>query len=272
MPSRAGWMCCRPPARLQTPESHYTETMASAAGLVGSTVRRGPRPCDRASERWRADAQSRATKAIMAEPGVSMNWDVIVVGGGVIGLSVAWELSRHGVSVCVVDRQQPGREASWAGAGLLPPGNLEVDLGPEQRLRAFSAALWREWVAGLFDASGVDSGYRESGAVEVADEEVSLTDTAAAYADERIAVHWLRGREVQRIEKGLAPEIGQALWVPSFCQVRNPHHLRALHVACARAGVAIIPDRAAVRWDVERGRIRSVELAGGERIAAERYV
>jgi glycine oxidase len=49
--------------------------------------------------------------------------DVIVVGGGVIGLSVAWELAGQGVAVAVLEQGDFGREASWAGAGILPPGN-----------------------------------------------------------------------------------------------------------------------------------------------------
>ena len=47
--------------------------------------------------------------------------DVLIVGGGVIGLSLAWDLAKHGQSVHVIDQAEPGREASWAGAGILPP-------------------------------------------------------------------------------------------------------------------------------------------------------
>ena len=50
--------------------------------------------------------------------------DVIVIGGGVIGLSIAWELAGQGLSVRVLDKSGLGQEASWAGAGMLPPGNL----------------------------------------------------------------------------------------------------------------------------------------------------
>lgn len=52
--------------------------------------------------------------------------DVAVVGGGVIGLSIAYFLAKAGVRVEVLDRGDFGREASWAGAGILPPGNMEA--------------------------------------------------------------------------------------------------------------------------------------------------
>ena len=61
--------------------------------------------------------------------------DVVVVGGGVIGLSIAWELSRHGVSVKVLEQSEFGAEASWAGAGILPPGNPDAAVHPYDRLR-----------------------------------------------------------------------------------------------------------------------------------------
>ena len=70
--------------------------------------------------------------------------DVIVVGGGVIGLSTAWELASHGATVKVIDQGMIGREASWAGAGMLPPGKLAGETSGEGRLRALSCELWPE--------------------------------------------------------------------------------------------------------------------------------
>lgn len=55
-----------------------------------------------------------------------MSTDVVIVGGGVIGLSLAWQLAGQGRDVTVLDKQQTGREASWAGAGILPPDILPV--------------------------------------------------------------------------------------------------------------------------------------------------
>ena len=54
------------------------------------------------------------------------NWDVIVVGGGIIGLSISLELKKHGAAVLVVERGEPGREASYAAAGMLADTPIEL--------------------------------------------------------------------------------------------------------------------------------------------------
>ena len=93
--------------------------------------------------------------------------DVVVVGGGVIGMSIAWELSRHGVSVKVLDQSVFGREASWAGAGILPPGNADAATHPYDRLRGESCRLWPDWSAQLRELTGIDNGFRNCGGLEI---------------------------------------------------------------------------------------------------------
>src|SRR5437588_10175817 len=96
--------------------------------------------------------------------------EVVIVGGGVIGLSIAYALAREGISSAVLDRRELGREASWAGAGLIPPPS-EASTGllpPAGRLRAWSAALFPQWSASLREETGIDNGFRKSGGVDVA--------------------------------------------------------------------------------------------------------
>ena len=93
--------------------------------------------------------------------------DIVIVGAGVIGLSTALRLVQHGLRVLVVDRQEIGREASWAGAGMLPPGNLDFAETPEARLRAYSHQLWGKFIEELHDLTGVDTGYCRCGVVEL---------------------------------------------------------------------------------------------------------
>ena len=74
-----------------------------------------------------------------------MMHDVLIVGGGVIGLSLAYELAGRGQRVQVIDRGELGREASWAGAGILPPANKATALHPYDQLRALSFDMHAEW-------------------------------------------------------------------------------------------------------------------------------
>src|SRR5476651_504603 len=96
-----------------------------------------------------------------------MNSDVLIIGGGVIGLSIACELAGEGVSVAVLEQGQMGQESSWAGAGILPPGNPKLARSPEARLRAASHVLWPVLSALLQEETGIDNGFRRSGGLEV---------------------------------------------------------------------------------------------------------
>src|SRR5215471_17174896 len=92
------------------------------------------------------------------------SWDAIIVGAGIIGLSLARELRRHGMSVLVIERGEPAREASYAAAGMLAPwgGDLPPSL---QRLAIASARMYPEFVAEVEDESGHKVDLRDQGAI-----------------------------------------------------------------------------------------------------------
>ncbi len=80
--------------------------------------------------------------------------DVVIVGGGIIGLSVAWELAKSGAGVTLVDQSTPGTEASWAGAGMIPPGDRDGEAS--HALAAWSSKLWPALTEELRDQTGID--------------------------------------------------------------------------------------------------------------------
>jgi glycine/D-amino acid oxidase-like deaminating enzyme len=96
-----------------------------------------------------------------------LDTDVLIVGGGLIGLSIAWELRRKGWRTAVLDRSTPGREASWAGAGMLSP-YAESFPSPFWRSEAERAlALYPDWVEALARESGVAIDFERSGTLEI---------------------------------------------------------------------------------------------------------
>ncbi|HVK19064.1 MAG TPA: FAD-dependent oxidoreductase, partial [Fimbriiglobus sp.] len=92
--------------------------------------------------------------------------DVAVVGGGVIGLTAAYELAKEGLTVEVLDRGPLGAEASWAGAGIIPPGNPDRAATPIDRLRALGSVGMPPLAAELRETTGIDTGYRRCGGIE----------------------------------------------------------------------------------------------------------
>lgn len=163
--------------------------------------------------------------------------DVTILGGGVIGLAIARELARAGQSVRVLERSDFGQEASWAGAGMLPPGQREARQSAESSLRGLSASLWPVWGAELVDDSQIDIGYRVTGALYLFADGAQRDTSLATWRGEGVPAEALSSDEIATIEPALA-EAGQpGLLLPTQAQVRNPRYLKALHADCVRRGV-----------------------------------
>ncbi|HEX4130497.1 MAG TPA: glycine oxidase ThiO [Pirellulales bacterium] len=191
--------------------------------------------------------------------------DCLIVGGGVIGLSIAYELAGAGVRVRLVERQAIGREASWAGAGILPPPGQPDPSDAHGQLAALSHALHRAWAEELRSLTGIDNGHRRTGAIYVAHDREQQRSLEAQQ------VHWRRDRveheplstgELSRIE----PELVRAecaFHLPDECQIRNPWHLRALAAACLLRGVEISEGVQATDFIVRNSRIDGLCTSAG---------
>src|SRR4051812_8857691 len=120
--------------------------------------------------------------------------DVLIIGGGVIGLSLAWDLARHGRSVHVIDQGEPGREASWAGAGIIPAAKQHPWQHPYEQLRGLASELQPRWAENLRSITGIDNGYRRCGGLNLArtpGEAAALAGWAGLMAEEGIDVERL---------------------------------------------------------------------------------
>lgn len=193
------------------------------------------------------------------------HFDVAVIGGGVIGLSLAWELLRRDARVVLVDRGEiePGRidsrsrsdQSSWAAAGILPPSNFDRATDPIDRLRGYSHALWPLWCNQLLDATGIDPGLRRCGGLYLAESrgEAALMAGMIAYWRELnvdcqpISVEQLRSRfpylrdwiaDHAWLNRSADPVAGW--WLADEYQVRPPRLLAALARACRNAGGRLI--------------------------------
>ncbi len=182
--------------------------------------------------------------------------DVLIIGGGVIGLSLAWDLARHGQSVQVIDRQEPGREASWAGAGILPAASRATALHPYDQLCGLASELHPRWAEELRSLTGIDTGYRRCGGIYLARTPGEAAALAAWAQDQRQL-----GIEVERLS---AQTFGRfAYFLPQESQLRNPRHLQALLAACQLAGVEITTHVEASEIVLDSGRIAAVETNHG---------
>ncbi len=164
--------------------------------------------------------------------------DVAIIGGGIIGLTSAYFLANAGLSVAVYDRGDLGKEASWAGAGIIPPGDPQRAATPADKLRGIGSVRFPQLSAELRDLTGIDNGYRTCGGIEfLTAEDEGVTDVWRA---EGIAFERMTLEEARRIEP-LGDIEGEPHLLPACAQVRNPWHLRALIAACAACRRETVP-------------------------------
>jgi glycine oxidase len=195
--------------------------------------------------------------------------DVLILGGGVIGLTTGWFLAEAGLRVAIVDKGDFGQQASWAGAGIISPGDPSHARTPLEQLRAHSSAMYPALSRTLREKTGIDNGYFVCGGLELFD---SAADAPSdEWRGEGIDFHEVGTDQLQRLQPGLGPHTDRAYYLPDMAQVRNPRHVRALKTACAGRGVELRSD-CPVRRIVRQGeRIEAVETDQG-RLTAGRYV
>jgi len=186
----------------------------------------------------------------------------VVIGAGVIGLSIAWRLAQAGCQVTVYDRAKAGQGASWAAAGMLAAA-VETEPGEESLLALTleSQKLWPGFAREIEAASGISVGYRPEGTMVVAltrDDAEQLRHSYEFQKGLGLDLDWLSGAEARRREPHLRPGIPGAVLSPRDHQVENRLLGCALAEAARRSG-AVLYEHCPVREiDLSGGRARGV--------------
>ena len=202
----------------------------------------------------------------MAQP------DVLVIGGGVIGASIAYYLSEQGTSVTLLERGRAGGHASLASAGLLHPMQ---SAGVPEPLRAFSAAsfaLFPGLVARLRELTGIDPEFQPNGWLKVASNQDEAAELRAREMPDAMAreygLEYLSGEEARALEPALSPVIVAAIRFPRGAHVYVPSLLQAYTHAAARLGATVRRGVEVVELRVERNRVAGARTADGEEVLA----
>ncbi|MCX0243405.1 glycine oxidase ThiO, partial [Streptomyces drozdowiczii] len=200
--------------------------------------------------------------------------DVLVIGGGIIGLVTAWRAARRGLAVALAD-PEPGGGAARVAAGMLA-AVTELHYGEETLLglNLASARRYPAFTAELEEASGQDIGFRACGTLAVAldaDDRAHLRELHELQRRSGLESEWLTGRECRRLEPMLAPGVRGGLRVDGDHQVDPRRLAAALLTACERAGV-VFHRRRADRLSVVADRAVGAVLDDGTEVAADQVV
>jgi len=200
--------------------------------------------------------------------------DALIAGGGLIGCAIARELARRGLRVLVLDRQEPGQEASWAAAGMLTPDAESVEEQALVPLGNASLGLYSEFIGQIEGETGMKTGYRREGALQVFfgdGAEEKLGQWLAAVRRAGFRPEPLGAAELRRAEPALAADAAAGALLAEDGSVDNRLLTQAVAEAARRAGAEIRAGEGVARVVREGGRVTGVETRGGK-IAAERVV
>jgi glycine oxidase len=193
--------------------------------------------------------------------------DVVIIGGGVIGLTIARALAQRGVrDVCLVERSSLGAEASFAAGGILAP-QAEANARDEFfELACRSRELYPEFAAALNEESGIDVELDPTGTLYVAFTEGDLEEIEKRYewqAKAGLAVEKLAPEQARELEPCIAESVRGALRFPDDVQVENRRLLNALVNSIDKLGISLATETNVESLTVERGRVTGVQTSRG---------
>jgi glycine oxidase len=200
--------------------------------------------------------------------------DVVIVGGGVIGLATAWRSLERGLRVTVAD-PTPAGKASHVAAGMLTPVS-ELSYGEEAVLRLGLASRDRypSFVAELEEVSGRSTGFRADGTLQVAldADDLAVLDELRRFQESvGVPAEALTGRECRRLEPLLAPSVRGGLLAPADGSIDPRRLTAALLAAVERLGGTLVRRRA-TEVLTDGGRATGVRLDDGEPLHADQVV
>ena len=199
------------------------------------------------------------------------NKRVIIVGGGVIGLGIGWQLAKAGCTVSIYERDQAGRAASWAAAGMLAP-HAEVHFEERALLRlgVQSCRMYPGWVAELEADSQMSVGYRAEGTLIVGVDRDDARELEHLYESQKLLdlkVEWITGAEAREMEPLLSPKITAAIWSRDDHQVDNRAMVDALIQAFQNANGVLHENTPVDKIEVVNGQAEGIWVKGNLEVA-----
>ena len=207
---------------------------------------------------------------------LSMEHDFIVIGAGIIGLSTAVRLLEEGASVTLLDRQAIGREASWAGGGILSPLCPWDYPNTVTQLACYSMSLYPKWTAALSVNTGIEPEYHPTGLLILSPYDLEAAiNWCSTYtmAFKQLPFSYPANLKSWHLSSNKAgrKQADKALHLPEIAQVRNPRLLRALHERIKQLGGNIIEYCEVQKLSITNQQVDTLLTSKGK-LSASQYI
>lgn len=192
--------------------------------------------------------------------------DVVIVGGGIIGCAIGYELARAGGRVTIVERRHLAQEASWASAGLISPPKRTAHGDAQAHLETRSFMRYPSLLAELHELTGIDVEHNQAGRLSVAlnaEEEATLREFIPWQRDLGFTVEWLDGDEARQRVPALTPAVRGAAWCAAASGVRAALLTRALARAAEHYGATIVQESPVIGFLADGARVTGVQTGNG---------
>jgi glycine oxidase len=198
-------------------------------------------------------------------------FDIAIIGGGVIGSSIAFELAAEKLNVVLLDREEPGRGASWAAAGMLSPGPDSPDALPLVPLAKVSLQLYPKFISAIEEASGLHTHFASEGALQIfpgPHAEAERDEMVVDFRGLGIAIELVSLDTARSMESAIGPAARAAAWLPEESTV-DPRLLMDALLAALRRREVEIRSGCQVASLLSQGLRCTGLIAGGDEIAAK---
>lgn len=198
------------------------------------------------------------------------SFDVIIVGGGIIGSAIAYYLTGKGIRPLILEKERLGCQASSAAAGMLAAQAEMKEAGALYEWARTSRAMFPDLAETLREVSGIDIGFIHKGMLKVAknDEEARELQSVLSFQQQSgETVTWLDPAELLHLESKLSAQLAGALWIPGDGQVSAPDLSAAFAHAALNQGASVEEYAEVLSLIVQSGKIIGVETARGRRLA-----
>lgn len=189
--------------------------------------------------------------------------DVVVIGGGVIGLAIAWNLTEHKQRTLVVEKRQPGQEASSAAAGILAVASGRSRQGPVYQLKRASQTLYPALVQEIEQISGIDVEYQRAGVLDLIRTEADEQKYRQIYQlrrEQGYAATWLSAEEARTLEPHLTADLRGAVHFPDDHHLNNGKLAEAWAKAVEQRGATIRIDATVTEARIANGKVTAVRI------------